>query len=432
MTDLQAKISWKAATAIVVANMIGSGVFTSLGFQLNDISNTWSVIILWSLGAIMALCGALSYAEIGTQLKRSGGEYHFLSELFHPFAGYLSGWISMTVGFAAPIALSAIALSKYTFVFHGTSINAIAVLVILAVTLMHSINLKKSAIFQNFTTSVKVLIILGFILFGLLHHHPDNALDWGSTWQKEIFYPGFAVSFVYVTFSYSGWNAAAYIIEEIDRPSKNLPRALILGTLIVSIIYLLLNLVFLKNASLADLQGQLEIGQIVSDHIFGSFGGKLMSLAIALMLISGISAMIWAGPRVIKAMADDYRLWHAFKKISSGGLPVRAVLLQSGIAIFMVITGTFERILIYCGFLLNFFAAFTVMSSYVVRKRGLSKDTFKSPFFPIPQIIFLILSAWILIFLIVQQPWESMYGTLNIVVGIATYWMSKKIISFPQ
>ncbi len=428
MQKTNTKISWYAATAIVVANMIGSGVFTSLGFQLTSISNTWSIIILWVFGALMAFCGALSYAEIGTALKRSGGEYHFLSQLFHPVVGYLSGWVSMTVGFAAPIALAGIALVKYAHIFPTISPIITASFTIIFITLFHLINLKSSERFQNITTSFKVVLILVFILFGLFHTNPENALDFSNSWQSEIFYPGFAVSFVYVTFSYSGWNAAAYITDEIKNPTKNLPRALLLGTILVSVIYILLNLVFLKNASLEALQGQLEIGEIVSKNIFGIKGGKLMSIAIAVMLLSSISAMIWVGPRVIKVMAEDYKLWSYFKKTSKKNIPIRAILLQSSIAISMILTGTFEQILIYCGFLLNIFAAITVYGSFILRRKGLSKNTYKSPLYPFTQILFLSFSVWILFYLITQQPKECLFGSLNIIIGLITYLVNKKLI----
>ncbi len=407
--------------------MVGAGVFTSLGFQLNDINNTWSIIILWSLGAILALCGALSYAEIGTALKESGGEYHFLTKLMSPLVGYLSGWISITVGFAAPIALAAIALSSYTEIFHKSSVSLVAIITILLITFIHLTSLRNIAKFQIGTTGIKIVLLVIIIVFGLWHYEAQNALEWSNNWQNEIMYPGFAVAFIYVTFSYSGWNAAAYITEEIKHPNKNLPLALIGGTLLVSIMYILLNIVFLKNATLAELTGKVEIGQIVSTHIFGSVGGQMISIAIAIMLVSSMSAMIWAGPRVIFKMAEDHRLWKFLEHTNKNNIPVLAILFQTGVSIFLIITGTFEQILIYCGFLLNFFSGITVLGSFVLRRRNHASKTFKSPLFPLPQVLFIIISIWIFVYFVIQQPVESLYGFINVATGVVTYYISKSI-----
>ncbi|MEN8789619.1 MAG: amino acid permease, partial [Flavobacteriaceae bacterium] len=207
-------VGWLTATAIVVANMIGAGIFTSLGFQLVDTVNSWSIIALWSLGALMALCGALSYAELGTYWKRSGGEYHFLSQAFHPVIGYLSGWVSLTVGFAAPVALATMALGAYVGPYLAVNEMVLALMVIILISGFHSLSLKKSSLLQNTTTILKLGLILIFLIFGLNMDSSDTAFLWDNSWQGEVFLPAFAVSFVFVTFSYSGWNAAAYIVDE--------------------------------------------------------------------------------------------------------------------------------------------------------------------------------------------------------------------------
>lgn len=421
------KIGFSAATSIVIANMIGAGIFTSLGFQLEWIQNTWSIIILWVIGGIMALCGAFSYAELGTALRRSGGEYHFISETFSPILGYLSGWTSMTVGFAAPVALSAIACSSYTQNIHNVDVVLISIILVILISSIHLIDLDKSARFQLLTTGLKIILILIFIMVGITHNQSANATLLDNSWTEELMSPGFAIALIYVSFSYSGWNASAYIVEEIDNPKKTLPASLITGTLLVVLLYILLNIVFLQNASLSELTGKIEIGQITSKNIFGEVGGRIMSSAIALMLISGISAMIWTGPRVIQRMAEDYNLWTFLAKARQEKIPVKAILFQGLISIALILTGTFEQILIYCGFLLNFFSALSVAGVFIIRKKQL--NSYKSPIFPIPQIIYLLLSAWIMIYLIYQQPIESLYGMANIVIGIGSYYLSLKISS---
>ncbi|MET7028701.1 APC family permease [Sediminicola luteus] len=414
-------IGLSTSTALVVANMIGAGIFTSLGFQLVDTINTWSIIILWSLGALMALCGALSYAELGTYWVRSGGEYHFLSKAFHPLLGYLSGWVSLTIGFSAPIALSAMAMGEYVGPYLGISDMALAFLTILTISFMHSISIKRSSTIQNSTTLLKILLIVLFVYFGLTQIPEDSAFLWDHSWKEEILLPTFAVSFVYVTFSYSGWNAAAYIVDEIRDAHKNLPRALLLGTLFVSVLYVLLTFVFLRQNPLEAIQGQLEIGQITAISLFGEKGGALISYGIALMLISSISAMVWAGPRVTQVMAEDHGLWRWFSRKTKNKVPLRAIWLQTAITLMLLFTGTFEQVMIYSGFVLQLFAALAVAGVFAVRRKNTTKSGFRSPFFPIPQIIFLVLSLWVLIYLVFAQPLETGLGLINLLLGFLVF-----------
>lgn len=421
------KIGWRTAAAIVIANMIGTGVFTSLGFQLLDTTNTWSILGLWMLGALLALCGALSYAELGTHLLRSGGEYHFLSKMYHPSVGYLSGWVSLTVGFAAPVALAAMALGEYLELYLLPGQLTIGIGAVLLVTLAHSLSLKKSSGFQNITTALKLLIILFFVVSGLALPAGPTAFDWSAGWKGEIWMPAYAVSFVYVTFSYSGWNAAAYITEEIRNARRNLPRALIVGTLVVSALYLLLNVVFLRQGTLATLQGKLEVGQVAATAMYGARGGMLLSLGIGLMLISSISAMVWAGPRVTQVMAEDHRLWHWFAAKEKGGIPLRAIWLQTFITLALMLTGTFEQVLLYSGFVLQLFSALAVASVFRLRQTGQGRDGFRSPWYPWPQLIFLGLSVWVLIYLFIEQPVESLLGTANVLLGWGTYQISHRL-----
>ncbi|MBT8306648.1 MAG: amino acid permease, partial [Maribacter sp.] len=376
---------------------------------------------LWCLGALMALCGALSYAEIGTYWARSGGEYHFLSKAFHPSLGYLSGWVSLTIGFSAPIALSGMALGAYVAPYLGLSDMVLAIFTILLISFFHSLSIKRSSIFQNSTTLLKIVLILVIIYFGLSRTSESSAFLFDNSWKQELLLPAFAVSFVYVTFSYSGWNAAAYIVDEIRDVRKNLPRALLLGTLVVSLLYLLLNFVFLKQNALEAIQGQLEIGQLTAISIFGENGGELISFAIALMLISSISAMVWAGPRVTQVMAEDHGLWQWFAVKTKGNVPLRAIWLQTAITLLLLFTGTFEQVMIYSGFVLQLFAALAVASVFVIRRKKTTSNGFRSPFFPIPQIIFLTLSIWVLVYLVFAQPFETALGLLNLVVGYLVY-----------
>lgn len=425
------KIGWRSAAAIVIANMVGTGVFTSLGFQLQSLHNTWTILSLWIIGALFSLLGAFSYAELGTRLPKSGGEYHFLSQIYHPFLGYLSGWVSMTVGFAASIALSAMAMGAYLQDIMGWSGQVIAISAILLISLVHSFSVQQSSFFQNALTVLKILLIAFLIFFGITLYSPDNAINWSNSWQGEIFTPSYAVSLIYVIYAFSGWNAAAYIVEEIETPKRNLPKALIWGTLLVGVLFVLLQLSFLNQATIGQLKNKVDVGYVVAQIMFGQTGGSTISLLIALLLIASISAMVWVGPRVTQAMAREYYNWRFFAKENSNGVPVRAIVLQATISLFMVVTSSFEQLLIYSGFILQLFTSLSVAGVLILRwqKRG-EEGAYLSPAFPWFQLIFLALSLWIMVYLLIDKPIESMLGLVNVLVGTISYgWSSKFILS---
>ena len=420
------KITWLTATALVVANMIGTGVFTSLGFQVIEIQSTWSILTLWILGGIIALSGAFSYAELGSYYKESGGEYLFLSRLYHPIIGYLAGWVSLTVGFAAPVALAAIALGKYVTPYLNISSEYLAVGTVLLVSFAHSFNLNRSSEFQNISTALKVILILFIIVVGLVVSPVESGINFNPEWMGEIWTPAFAVAIVFVTYSYTGWNAAAYIAEEIQSVKSNLPKALIRGTLIVTFLYVLLQFVFLRHVPIENLMGKVEVGHVFADNIFQDTGGKIISLLISLFLLSSISAMIWVGPRVSSKMANDYSLWRFLRKPDRSQIPIRAVWFQGLLSAIMIISGTFESVLLYCGFILQLSSALTVLGTFKLRK--ITRDLpYKNPTYPWFPLFFIIISIWILVFLIKDKPVESAWGMINIVLGILSYYFSKRI-----
>ena len=323
---MKKKISLRTASAIVVANMIGTGVFTSVGFQLSSLHNTWTILLLWFAGGVLALFGAFAYAELGTHFKESGGDYIYLSRVFHPILGYLSAWAGLTVGFSAPVALAAMAFTKYLAPFGLQNNMWLAIAVIVLIGLMHSFTVSHSSRFHNASTVVKVIFILVLIALGLvLPSRTSNALLFDSSWHQEIFTHGFAISMIYVSFAYTGWNAAAYVADEINQPVKSLPRALIRSTVFVAAAYLLFQFVLLKNASLTQLQNKEEATFISFSNLLGETGGRWVSVFIAIQLVATISSYIWVGPRVTWAMARENKLWALLAKKNAHGIPVAAI-----------------------------------------------------------------------------------------------------------
>lgn len=419
------KITTFTGISIVVANMIGTGVFTSLGFQLEGLSNTAVILTLWILGGVLALSGAFSYAEVAGKIQKSGGEYSFLSEIYHPVVGYLSGWVSLTVGFAAPVALSVIAFTEYFPVpLKYPKIAGIALLTL--ITWMHSQNLNISSVFQNIATLFKVISIVLLIVLGFVFPSgTETAINFDQPFFSQISSAAFAVSLIYVSYSYSGWNAAAYITEEFRNPRKSLPLSLILGTLAVCILYTLLQFIFLKHAPMQALTGKLNVGTIAVQYMLGDGFGVIFSAVISLLLISGISSMVWVGPRVTVCMGKDYRLWRFFSE-NKKGIPVKALWFQYALSTLLLITGTFEQIMIYCGILLTLSAMFVVFGVFILRFKNKNSDTnsYKSPFFPLFQVLFLILSSWMIVFAFINNTLETIIGMSNLAVGLGIYFLS--------
>jgi len=423
---LKKKIGISTAAAIVIANMIGTGVFTSVGFQLNSVQNTWTILILWVIGGLLGLFGAFAYAELGTHFKESGGDYIYLTRVFHPLLGYLSAWAGLTVGFSAPVALAAMAFTKYLAPFGLQDNIWLAIAVIIIIGLMHSFTIRHSSRFQNATTIIKVLFIVCLIIFGFtLPGNVNNAINFTDSWKNEIFIPGFAVSMVYVSFAYIGWNAAAYVADEIDYPGRNLPRALIGSTLFVSVVYVLFQLVLLKNATITELQGKEEVTFISFSHLLGSTGGKWVSIFIAIQLIATVSSYLWVGPRVTWAMAKENKLWQPFAKKNKHGIPVAAVWLHVFISILLTLSGSFEKVLLYAGFVLQLMASLTVATSLFIKRQN--KETFKSPFKPVLQIIFLLFNIWVSIFTLIDRPVESLIGIGILLIGVVIYFFDKPV-----
>jgi APA family basic amino acid/polyamine antiporter len=421
------KIGLTTGVSIVVANMVGTGVFTSLGFQLVDIQSGFALLMLWAVGGLIALCGALSYGELAAAMPRSGGEYHFLSRIYHPAIGFLSGWVSVTVGFAAPTALAAMALGKYTkSVWPTLQPEWLSIGVVLLLTAVHATSRQAGSRLQVAVTTLKVVVLVAFVGVGLLMATPQPIVFAPTviSWQ-EMLSPAFAVSLVYVSYAYSGWNAAVYLTGEVTEPQRNLPRILLIGTAAVLLLYVALNFVFLYSTPVASLRGQLEIAFVAATQLFGPLGGRLMGGMIAVLLLSTISSMIFAGPRVVQVMGEDLPALAVLAKRSRADIPVRAMLFQTALTLLFIVTSTFEQVLLYAGFVLSLFTFLTVLGLFVLRVRQPSLPRpYRAWGYPITPLLFLLLNGWTLWFIVHDKPTESLYGLLTVGVGLIVYFIS--------
>jgi APA family basic amino acid/polyamine antiporter len=413
-------MGYPTAVAIVIASMIGTGVFTTLGLQAQEIQTGFALLCLWGLGGLIALTGALSYGELAAALPRSGGEYHYLGRIYHPVLGVVAGWISVTVGFAAPTALAAMALGHYSATFAPVAPMHVAVVSILAISAFHAFSVRLGKQFHVAATLMKVGLIGVFCMAGLLAE-PAGGITVAPSpagW-REIITPAFAFSLIYVTYAYSGWNAAVYVAGEVRRPQRTLPAALVHGTLIVTVLYLLLNYVFLRTVPLTELAGRLEIGALSAVNIFGEAGGVLASAMICVLLVSSISAMVLAGPRVLQVAGEDLPGLRPLAARTRGGAPLPAILLQQLLAVAFVVTDSFEGVLSYAGFTLNLIALLTVAGIFVLRRTEpeLTRPV-RVPGYPFTPAVFVLLNALILVFVLHERPVAAIAGLLTVLAGV--------------
>src|SRR5881296_1028847 len=422
-------IGFVTASSIGIANIIGTGIFTSLGFQVAEIQSGFALLMLWIVGGIAALCGALCYGELSAALPRSGGEYHFLSEIYHPALGFMAGFISATVGFAGPIALAAMAFGKY---FHGVfnfgSPILLSFVTVWIVALFHFGNLRLGSAFQNVWTLVKLLLIAALIGTGLLieEKQPITFLPHAAD-TMAIFSGAFAVALVYVMYSYSGWNASSYIIGEVKNPERNVPRSLLVGTTIVMAAYVLLNAVFLATAPQDEMRGQLEVGLIAGKHIFGENGGRIVGAVICLGLISAISSMTWIGPRVTMSMGEDHWLLRLLGRKNRHGIPTNAIVLQLVIVNLLLLTRSFEDVVRYTQFSLLLCSLLAVLGVIVLR---FTDPKIARPYrvwlYPIPPVLFSIIAIWMMFYLLRWHTAESLAGLGTALLGLLLYFCAGK------
>jgi APA family basic amino acid/polyamine antiporter len=439
---LHRKLGLFPATNIVIANMIGAGIFTTSGLLMAGLNNALLMLSLWVIGGIIALCGALSYGELGAAMPGSGGEYHFLSKLFHPLAGFLSGWVSFVVGFSAPIAASAMGFSDYfcralpviPAWFHESGLlsqaatqKLISVSVILIFTIIHYRGIKTGTLIQNLLTLLKVALIVFLLLAGFLSGKGDlNNFNTGSGVSSDFGgWKTIGLSLMWIMFAYSGWNASTYLGAEIKNPSKILPRSLLVGTGIVVLIYLALNVLYIYSIHPEEMKGVISVGGLAMGNLFGKSADTLFSLLIAFALFSSLSAFIIIGPRVYYSMAKDGLFFQSVASIHPKyQVPSNAIILQGIIAIVLTLSGTFEQVLTYMGFALGIFPILTVLG--VIKLRRNQPTALRLAGFPFTQIIYVSAGILILVLSFLERPIESSIASFTVIAGIPAYYIFKR------
>ena len=423
------------AAAVIIANMVGVGVFTTIGFQLVDIHSAFAILMLWVIGGIAALCGAATYAELGSALPRSGGEYNFLGEIYHPMAGFISGWVSATIGFAAPIAAVALAFGKYSLAAAPGTYGLIwekglACALVILVAWVHGRTHKSSGRFQRYSTWLKIILILAFCAAALIFVKDPQPVSLVPTVEdfKIMSSPAFGVALIFGTYAYTGWNAATYISGELENPQKNLPKVLLWGTGLVIFLYVLLNYVFLYAAPADELAGQVEIGYIAATHIFGESGGRIAGAMLGLILISTVSAMTLGGPRALQMIGEDFIALKFLGKVNKDGLPTTAIYIQSIIALIFIITSSFETILVFAASMLALNSFLAILGVFILRwRRPDLPRPYKTWGYPITPLIYLGITGFMLVFVIMDKPKQALFGLGVIIFGALFYLVTERL-----
>jgi APA family basic amino acid/polyamine antiporter len=434
-----------SATALVVSNMIGTGIFTTSGFLAGQLGDPTLFLLIWIVGAVGALCGSFCFSELGVNFPSSGGEYVYLTRAYGPAWGFITGWVSFFAGFSAPIAVAALAFSDYlgfffpsikqanaawtigsgdwAFRFGGAQIVASAL--IAAFTALNIFGIGRVARIQNVLTAIKIAVVLSFVVLGFLagtgqwSHFSMEAVRTTDTPIPQQF----AISLFWIYVSYSGWNAATYVAEEIRNPARTLPIALTYGTLLVAALYVALNMVFLYAAPLEEMKGVVAIGSLTAQKLFGSEIAGVFSVLMALSLVSSVSAMVTIGPRVYYAMAKNRAFFASAAIVHERyRTPVLAILAQGACAMLMTLT-PFPQLFFYIGMTLNFTAMLAVASIFVFRKRRPDWQRLKVVSFAWPLVpgIFVLMGGWMTVYGITLQSRVSLAAISTVLIGALVY-----------
>ncbi|MGA8597931.1 MAG: amino acid permease [Bryobacteraceae bacterium] len=433
------RLGLAGATALVVSNMIGTGIFTTTGFLAADLGSAFVVLLCWIVGGASALLGAICYSELALNFSSSGGEYLYLSRAYGPTWGFVTGWVSFFAGFSAPIAAAALAFASYVAFFFpswqpretGNSSmlrlgpqQLISCGLVVSLSMWNCLGIKRSALLQNSLTALKIAMLVTFVVAGLLVGHGD----WSNLSQKTMravetpLWEQFAVSLFWIYVSYSGWNAATYVAEEIESPQRNLPRALAIGTGLVTVVYLALNVTFLYAAPLESMKGIIAIGALAASRLFGPQAAGAFNALMAFALLSTVNAMIIAGPRVYYAVARDGQFFSPAALVHPRWrTPVNSILAQAICAMLLALT-PFPQLMLYIGFTLNVFAVMSVSSLFFFRRRpGWRTLRIIDLSYPLLPLLFAVIGIWMITEGVLKKPLISGITVLTLLTGALVY-----------
>jgi APA family basic amino acid/polyamine antiporter len=416
-THAPRQLGLTSATALVVATMVGTGIFTTSGLLLADLREPLAVLVVWIVGAVFAALGALCYGALSRAIPESGGEYLFVSRTIHGSIGSVVGWVTLPAGFAAPVAASAYAFGAYVAEWLPSWHPQLpGTLLILAFSILHATNVRRGAWTQNAGVILNLTLIVAFIALALPRSDlPPASIE--TAFQAAPF-SVYAVSLTWVSYSFFGWNSAAYIGGEVVNPVRNLPRAMLLGTGVVALLYLGMNAAFLGSAPAAELSGKVEIGRVAARFLGGESAAEIVTVLVVFVLTTSVSSFIMAGPRVYAKMAEDGYM-PSWMKPAAGRPPAMSIWVQSALALAILWTATFDGLLTYIGFTLSFANAATIVGLIVLRRAKGAEV--RVPGWPWVPCAFLAIWSVMAVLTFRDRPVESMTGVATLLVGLV-FW----------
>lgn len=424
-------IGWFTASCVLVSNVVGAGIFTTTGFMARDLGHPGLILSIWLIGALIALAGALSYSELGAAFPVAGGEYAYLRRAYGPFVGFLSGWTSFTIGFSAAIAAGAVSFTAYFLQLFplddegGRQSTILALALLWSITGFHLAGVGAGGVLQRTLTVLKVGAILLLIAAGLMVGKGDWAHLSLTDTQTVPGIGQYVVSLIFALYAYSGWNAAAYLAGEITEPARTIPRTMIGGTLFVALLYLILNGFYFYALPVTELAKPpiLPVADKVARALLGLDAGRIVTAILCLSIAGAVSAMVWAGPRVYYAMAQDGLIPSLFGETPGArGTPTNAILLQSLWASVLILSGSFERLVIYSGTVLMIFSALAVGAVPILRRQQPNLPRpYRTPLFPFVPGFYILVSTMIVAIALYERPVEGGLGIATVLAGTPLY-----------
>ncbi|HYL73087.1 MAG TPA: amino acid permease [Bryobacteraceae bacterium] len=443
-TTLLRQLGLMSATALVISNMIGSGVLTTTGFLAGELGSAKWVLLAWAIGGVCALAGAFCYSELGVNFPSSGGEYVYLTQAFGPTWGFMTGWVSFFAGFSAPIAASALAFSDYLGHFFPAlklenarhiigsgawevrlgPAQGVACWLVAAFTILNCLGVRRTARVQNVLTSMKVLVVIVFIVAGFAFGNGswDNFSHPAARTSTTPILSQLFLSLLFIYFSYSGWNAATYVAEELKQPARTLPLSLACGTTLVAALFIGLNVLYIYAVPLETMKGVVAVGALAATHLFGPAVAGIFSAAMLLSLLATVNAMTTIGPRVYYAMAKNGAFFSAAAKVHPRWhTPVNAIVAQ-GLCTMLMTVSPFLDLLFYIGMLLNFSAVMSVASLFIFRRRqGWQKLGVVNFAYPLIPAVFVVIGIWMTILGLKLRPGVSGIAAATVAIGALVY-----------
>jgi APA family basic amino acid/polyamine antiporter len=448
--DLERRLGTIDAAAVVVSNVIGSGILLMPAIVAGLAPDYWALMTVWLVGGLLAFAGAMAYAELATMRPRAGGEYVYLRAAYGPLPAFLTGWTSFVAGFSGAIAAAAVGLAGFlgalvpvfadqtpwlavplgpiTLTVSPQNLAAVAIIAIFST--VHAVGLGPGRFVQNTLAAIKVFGLMAFAIAGLTWGQaPPPAAAGPGVVGGGVTVSGWLLALVPVMFSYSGWNAAAYVSEEIREPSKRLPRALALGTAVVVVVYLAMNAVYLYALPMERLTSlELRVIDAAADQLFAGAAANALMLLSMLITAGTISAMVFAGPRVYYAMARDGLFMPAAAQVHPRWrTPVAAILAQGLWSAVLVLSGTFAQLVSYTGFAIVLFAGIAVAALFVLRWREPAAERpFRAWGYPLAPALFTAMSAAMVVNQIQREPGPAAAGLVVIGCGVPIYFLLRR------